>query len=135
MAVSRQQSPRRDGLLLAANITALDISIPVQPPWTDEDIARLRAENISSITRGSALAWLGHLNALQAFLASDHSTALIIEDDVDWDIRLRIVQIPVTASAFRSLTSNFNTVSLGLEDYWGNTSEWDICKYQDNTSM
>lgn len=134
IAVSRQQSPRRGGLLLAANITALDISIPVQPLWTDGDIVRLRAENVSSITRGSAMAWLGHLNALRAFLASDCSTALIIEDDVDWDIRLRTIQIPVTASAFRALTSNFNTMSLGIEDYWGNTSEWDVCKYQHNTS-
>ena len=88
IAVSRQQSPRRDGLLFAANITGLEISIPVQPLWSDEDISRLRAESISTITRGSALLWLGHLNALRTFLASDHSTALIIEDDVDWDIRL-----------------------------------------------
>jgi hypothetical protein len=130
IAVSRQQSSRREGLLLAANITELDITIPVQPLWTDEDVWKLRAENVSSLTRGSALAWLGHLNALQTFLASDYSTALIIEDDVDWDIRLRTVQIPVTASAFRSLTSNFNTNEADVRSYWGNTSKWDIRKYR-----
>jgi hypothetical protein len=128
IAVSRQQSPRRDGLLFAADITGIDISIPAQPVWTDEDIFQLRADDISIITRGSALAWLGHLNALRAFLASDHSTALIIEDDVDWDIRLRTKQIPVTASAFRSLTSNYNTNGLHVRDYWGSVDSWDIRK-------
>jgi len=88
----------------------------------------LRAESISTITRGSALAWLGHLNALRTFLASDHATALIIEDDVDWDIRLRTKQIPVTASAFRSLTSNYNTNGLNTKDYWGSVASWDIRK-------
>jgi hypothetical protein len=130
IAVSRQQSSRREGLLLAANITELDITIPVQPLWTDKDVWKLRAKNVASLTRGSALAWLGHLNALQTFLASDYSTALIIEDDVDWDIRLRTVQIPVTASAFRSLTSNFDTNEADERSYWGNTSKWDIRKYR-----
>jgi hypothetical protein len=130
IAVSRQQSSRREGLLLAANITELDITIPVQPLWTDKDVWKLRAKNVASLTRGSALAWLGHLNALQTFLASDYSTALIIEDDVDWDIRLRTVQIPVTASAFRLSTSNFNTNEADVRSYWGNTSKWDIRKYR-----
>jgi hypothetical protein len=130
IAVSRQQSARREGLLLAANITELDITIPVQPLWTDEDVSQLRAENVSSLTRGSALAWLGHLNALRTFLASDYSTALVIEDDVDWDIRLRTIQIPVTASAFRSLTSNFNTNEADVRSYWGSTPNWDIRKYK-----
>lgn len=135
IAVSRQQSARRDGLLLAANITELDITIPVQPLWTDDDVSQLRAENVSSLTRGSALAWLGHLNALRTFLAGDYSTALIIEDDVDWDIRLRTIQIPVTASAFRSLTFNFNTNEADVRNYWGSTSKWDIRKYGGHNLM
>jgi hypothetical protein len=53
---------------------------------------------------------------------------LIIEDDVDWDIRLRTVQIPVTASAFRSLTSNYNVNGLSVGDYWGDVANWDIRK-------
>ena len=125
-AVSRQKSPRRDGLLLAANITEIDISIPTQPAWTPDDVSRLHAEHVSTITRGSALAWLGHLNALRAFLNGSSSTALIIEDDVDWDIHLRTTQIPATASAFRALTSNFSPYNLNADNYWGNTSAWDV---------
>ncbi|KAM0723989.1 hypothetical protein Q7P37_000980 [Cladosporium fusiforme] len=125
LAVSRKESPRRSGLILAANITSIDIAIPPQPIWTPEDISHLRANRTSTITRGSALAWLGHLNALRAFLATPASTALIIEDDIDWDIHLRTVQIPKTASAFRSLTSDFHPTPQP-DQYWGNTSTWDI---------
>jgi hypothetical protein len=48
---------------------------------------------------------------------------------VDWDIRLRTEQIPVTASAFRALTSNYNTNGLDVRDYWGSVANWDIRKY------
>jgi hypothetical protein len=71
---------------------------------------------------------------LQSFLASDHSTAFIIEDDVDWDIRLRTEQIPVTASAFRALTSNYNINGLDVRDYWGSVANWDIRKYKTTPS-
>lgn len=130
LAVSRPRSSRRDGLLFAANITELDISIPEQPLWTDEDVSQLRGEGVSTMSRGSALAWLGHLNALRAFLDSEYSTVLIIEDDVDWDIRLRTMQIPVAAAAFRALTSNYNADGLDHQNYWGNASSWDVCKFQ-----
>lgn len=132
MAVSRAGSPRREGLLLAANITEIDVTIPTQPTWTDEDVDNLRAERDSQITRGSALAWLGHLNALRWFLASDLETLIILEDDVDWDIHLRTFQIPAAAAAVRKLVSD-QTRPAGdrkytphLNNYWGNSSTWDI---------
>jgi len=102
-AVSRATSERRDGLVLAANITEIDITIPLQPVWTDEDLANIRAENNSRITNGSALAWLGHHNVLRWFLDSNLETVLILEDDVDWDIHLRTSQIPKAAAAVRHL--------------------------------
>lgn len=64
----------------------------------------LRADPKTSIlTRGSALAWLGHLNALRWFLDSSLETVLILEDDVDWDIHLRTQQVPKVAAAARAL--------------------------------
>ena len=71
---------RREGLLLASNITEIDITIPDQPAWTDADIKKLRADKDSIISRGSALAWLGHLNALHWFLMSGLESVLILED-------------------------------------------------------
>jgi hypothetical protein len=66
------------------------------------------------------------------FLDSGLETALILEDDVDWDIRLRSVQIPLAASATRQLLppqrsfhpfSNFGSKHV---QYWGNHDEWDL---------
>ena len=104
----------------AASLTNINVNIPVQPKWTETDIARIRADENSVLDRGSALAWLGHHNALEKFLKSSHDTALIIEDDVDWDTRLRIQQMPQTAYAIREL--------LGSQrgGYWGDLRSWDV---------
>jgi hypothetical protein len=64
LAVSHAHSPRRSSLLWAVNLTDLEIVIPDQPEWTEGDLQAFRAEE-SQISRGSALAWLGHLNALR----------------------------------------------------------------------
>ncbi|KAK5162926.1 uncharacterized protein LTR77_011087 [Saxophila tyrrhenica] len=132
LAVSREGSPRREGLLLASNITEIDITIPDQPKWTEEDVNRIRADRDSRISRGSALAWLGHLNALQWFLSSDLESVMILEDDVDWDIHLRTTQIPTAAAAVRQLVLDKTTPAGTLQHYpeennfWGNISTWDI---------
>lgn len=132
VAVSREGSPRRESLLLASNITEIDITIPEQPKWTDEDVQTIRADRDSRISRGSALAWLGHLNALRWFLSTDLESVMILEDDVDWDIHLRTVQIPTAAAAIRQLVME-RTYPFGKMDYnpelnnfWGNVSTWDI---------
>lgn len=38
---------------------------------------------------GSAKAWLAHLDLLKYVVTSGVETALVVEDDVDWDVRLR----------------------------------------------
>ena len=73
------------------------------------------------------------------FLATDHETILILEDDVDWDIRLRAQQVPLAAAAVRSILSNSSSSpsasstppSSPLSDkdnptYWGPTAAWDL---------
>lgn len=119
-------------------MTGVDIIVPHQPRWSDERLNKLRAEHDSRITRGSALAWLGHLNALKwylslwasclqspllilchRFLDSGLETALIIEDDVDWDIHLRTVQVPLASENLRALLGSDST-------YWGDLDQWEI---------
>lgn len=99
--VSKKDSPRRSGLLQAANVTELQLTIPVQPQWTDQDL-----KGHPNIGRGSLLAWLGHLHTLREFLDSGAETALVLEDDVDWDIHLRSLQVPRVATAVRTLLSS-----------------------------
>ncbi|THY00101.1 hypothetical protein D6D03_06716 [Aureobasidium pullulans] len=137
VAVSQLTSKRRNSLLLAANITDIDITIPDQPIWTDEDVNNFRTKNGSLITRGSAMAWMGHLNVLRWFLDSGLETMLVMEDDVDWDIHLRTSQVPKVAAAMRTLlteqngqTQRENRQKIVTPEqaggYWGNSEEWDI---------
>ncbi|KAH7071467.1 hypothetical protein BKA63DRAFT_535348 [Paraphoma chrysanthemicola] len=125
LAVSHSSSPRRASLLWAANLTAIDIVIPQQPAWTEEDLQHFRATDRSTISRGSALAWLGHLHALRWFLNTSHSTALIIEDDTDFSLHIRQLQIPRLARALNQLLTNHTTTD-SLNDYWPPPTTWSL---------
>lgn len=63
--ISQEDSPRRESIIHAANVTELELNIPTQPVWTDEDEQNFRLEKDSTILKGSLLAWLGHIHALQ----------------------------------------------------------------------
>ncbi|OCK80939.1 glycosyltransferase family 25 protein [Lepidopterella palustris CBS 459.81] len=89
---------RRYNIIQAANVTELDLTIPLQPEWTDKDEAEFRKGGTAEMGKGSVFAWLAHIHVLQEFLNSNLETALILEDDVDWDIFLRSSQIPLAAS-------------------------------------
>lgn len=128
LAVSRALSRRQASLLWAANLTDLEIAIPPQPAWTEADLRAFRLDEGSTISNGSALAWLGHLHALRQFLATSQETALVIEDDVDWDISVRTHQIPLLAASIRALLSPGSATanSKAGETYWAPLDQWDI---------
>jgi hypothetical protein len=69
---------------------------------------------------------------LPRFLNSTLETALIIEDDSDWDIRLRSVQIPLAAGAARTalppkrVSNPFARHHVSRMYYWGDHGEWDL---------
>ncbi|PNS17964.1 Procollagen galactosyltransferase 1 [Sphaceloma murrayae] len=122
VAVSPEGSWRQKKLLQQAAITEIDITIPKLPKWTDDDIGNF-TERLAYGGResaiGSMMAWLSHHRVLEWFLESKHETILIMEDDMDWDIRMRTVQIPRAAAAVRSLLQPATS-------YWGNTKAWDV---------
>ncbi|KNG45757.1 glycosyltransferase family 25 protein [Stemphylium lycopersici] len=131
VVVSKEGSSRRRPLIQAANVTDFDLTIPRQPEWTEGDVQRF-INGQPDAQKGSILAWLGHHNALRWFLDSGLETALILEDDVDWDVRLRSVQIPLAASAARQLLPpsrsqhpyvNYHT---NHTSYWGDQDAWDL---------
>ncbi|KAF1966326.1 hypothetical protein BU23DRAFT_560338 [Bimuria novae-zelandiae CBS 107.79] len=132
VVVSNEGSKRRHALLQAANVTDFDLTIPQQPQWTDNDVENFRGGQVDGVQHGSILAWMGHHNALRWFLESGLETALILEDDVDWDIRLRSIQIPLAASATRTLMplkrlrNFFTRQDRNLVQYWGDHGAWDL---------
>ncbi|RCI09454.1 hypothetical protein L249_3731, partial [Ophiocordyceps polyrhachis-furcata BCC 54312] len=121
-AVSKAGSPRRGRLIRAANVTELHITIPLQPEWTAHDLDGFRLREGSVISNGSALAWLGHLYALRQFLGSGDETALVLEDDVDWDVRLRSVQMPLLSSALGKILPG----SVSTAYPYGKPDDWDL---------
>ncbi|KAF2448488.1 glycosyltransferase family 25 protein [Karstenula rhodostoma CBS 690.94] len=130
VAVSHAASPRREGLLWSAKLTGIDITIPEQPQWTDGHLQAFKSPQGSRITRGSALAWMGHLNALRWFLSTPLQTALILEDDVDFSLHLQS-QIAPAARALRTLlapgTPRTPNASLDTDPlFWANQDSWDI---------
>jgi hypothetical protein len=50
-------------------LTGLDITIPDQPVWQDSDVERFNTSNLPRLSRGSTLAWLGHLNVLEWYFS------------------------------------------------------------------
>jgi hypothetical protein len=120
--VSGPGSPRRNNLIQSANVTELHFTIPTLPTWTEEQIMAFRGkDDKSTITNGSVRAWLSHNLVLNEFLKSGLETALILEDDVDWDIRLRTQQVPLAATAARTLLP-----PAGEEYPWGHPDDWEL---------
>ncbi|KAL2068973.1 hypothetical protein VTL71DRAFT_15311 [Oculimacula yallundae] len=100
------RTDRRDATTLAAAVGKMDLefiegvggdSIPEAafPPGGSVESIRL-----SNGIKGS---WRSHMNALQEIVHQNLSSALIFEDDVDWDIRLRY-QLDKFSGASRFLT-------------------------------
>ncbi|PHH80682.1 hypothetical protein CDD80_362 [Ophiocordyceps camponoti-rufipedis] len=122
-AVSKNGSSRRGRLIRASNVTELFLTIPEQPEWTKDRLDRFRLREGSKVSKGSILAWLGHLHALRLFLESGDETALFLEDDVDWDVRLRSVQVPLLFSALSRTLSNMSASS---RYPYGHPKDWDL---------
>lgn len=115
----------------AASRTGLNLTAPIQPDWTKEEVDVFRqkkryvtvkksSDKIAyGIGPGQARCWLGHLNALRNVLENGWSTALIMEDDVDWDVKIKD-QMPLIAPMVKALTK----ASANSHSPYGD--EWDV---------
>ncbi|KAL1616924.1 hypothetical protein SLS54_008129 [Diplodia seriata] len=73
---------------LAAALTGLDIEYVDGVTEVDEKALPPGAEE-TNLAKGSLYAWRAHMNVLRMIVEQDLSSALILENDVDWDIRLK----------------------------------------------
>ncbi|KAH0489130.1 hypothetical protein TgHK011_009574 [Trichoderma gracile] len=85
-----ERSDKRDALELMASLTGFDIewvdgvkpsSIPNKAVPYGIDPAAIRDNFLGS--------WRGHMNAIRQVVKQEIGSALIIEDDMDWDIHLK----------------------------------------------
>lgn len=116
-----RMSWRKAGMQKAAEFSGLDIQYPTQPKWSDSDIERLTSNSNGELKKMPAMAWLGHLYTLKQ--ASRYKTALIFEDDIDWDVSIREEAVK-TAEAIWRLTQDPNVSGVNKEEPYG--LAWDV---------
>ncbi|KAH5192047.1 hypothetical protein HBH76_075080 [Parastagonospora nodorum] len=120
------RTDRRDAMVLSAAIS--NIKVDFVDGVTGESIKQSAypppEENLKLLPgiRGS---WRTHMNALQRVVEQNLTTAFILEDDVDWDIRVRQnLQRFALASRVLSSSQNVITTSSNLQsrvEYRANT--------------
>lgn len=64
---------------------------------------KLGPEDATKPRHGAAKAWLAHIDMLKFVMQSGYTTALIVEDDVDWDMRIK-EQLSTVAPYVRNIT-------------------------------
>ncbi|KAI8962288.1 glycosyltransferase family 25 protein [Daldinia sp. FL1419] len=93
VTLSNKPSWRTRGLEAAAKLTGLEFTIPLQGQNSDELVEAFQNIDADKDAKlpapGSAKAWLAHLDLLKFVIASGFETAFIVEDDVDWDVRIK----------------------------------------------
>ncbi|KAK8117405.1 uncharacterized protein PG998_005686 [Apiospora kogelbergensis] len=109
LVLSVGPSWRTRGLAAAANLTGLDFTILPQRQHSDELVHAFQHKASGVKGRhtppfGSAKAWLAHLDLLKHFISSGLETALIVEDDLDWDVSLRTRQMQLVVDNVRNFT-------------------------------
>lgn len=111
---------RAKGLKAAAERTKLALTFLPQPQWTDEEKKAFHAGDKYETWKlpGSTGCWLGHIHILKHFLyETDQETALLLEDDADWDVDIK-TQVVRAQNALRRLTGMITA------DPWG--TAWDV---------
>lgn len=122
LALSGGHSWRARGLKAAAAYTGLQIDIPERPRNSPELVDAFRHIGDGDQKQplpGAARAWLSHLDMLKHVIQSGLDTALIVEDDVDWDLALKD-QLLLVSDAVR----NFTGVDVSDPSPYGR--KWDV---------
>jgi GR25 family glycosyltransferase involved in LPS biosynthesis len=120
LALSHTPSWRSRALLKASKHAGLDIDIPKQAQWSPELVDAFRSMGSTGMPhpkQGAALAWLAHLDLVKYFIMSDYNTALILEDDVDWDVNIKEQAVRI-AEAVRTYTNVTETEVAPYGRWW-----------------
>lgn len=152
------RSDHRDALTLASSLTGLQIDFMDGILASDIDKKTLPPGAEKFTTKGALGAWRAHMNVMRRYSFVVHSlknllrdvriieenitTALIMEDDVDWDIRIHsqverfakasrlLLQPKVLASAAFETPRDFSdTDSISIEPAsspFGDIDNWDV---------
>ncbi|KAI0122332.1 glycosyltransferase family 25 protein [Daldinia grandis] len=107
-----ERSDKRDAIALTSTLTGFAVdwvdgvrgeTVPDKAVPFGADRKKLWETNLGS--------WRGHMNAIRRIVEEDLGSALIMEDDMDWDVRLKpqLERIAQGARALLPSTSNPNS--------------------------
>ncbi|KAK3905562.1 hypothetical protein C8A05DRAFT_12645 [Staphylotrichum tortipilum] len=85
------RSDRRDGMVLQAALSDMQIEFidGVQGKDVPDKAIPISSPDAKRLADGSIGSWRAHLNAAREIVQRNLSSALILEDDTDWDVRIR----------------------------------------------
>ncbi|KAL3417727.1 lps glycosyltransferase [Phlyctema vagabunda] len=94
----KERSDKKDAMLLSASLTGFQVEF-VDAVKGEEVLDKVRPPglDLSGPVLGS---WRSHLNVIRSIVENNLASAFIMEDDVDWDIRL-LSQLPEFAKGVR----------------------------------
>jgi GR25 family glycosyltransferase involved in LPS biosynthesis len=128
------RTDKRDLLDLAASVTGIDVTwLPgvlyedVNPKAIAEGWKSPYFPGASRKEAGFVASWIGswraHMNALEHIIEHNIETALILEDDCDWDVRLK-QQLSYFAEGSKAMQEATVTGTTSLKSPYGN--HWDV---------
>ncbi|TLD20685.1 hypothetical protein PspLS_08631 [Pyricularia sp. CBS 133598] len=96
------RTDRRDAISLAAALTNFTVEYIPGIDGSEVQERVLPADSRDKhIKKGNVGSWRAHINVLRSIVEQGLTTALILEDDVDWDVRLKS-QLQLFAAASRA---------------------------------
>jgi hypothetical protein len=105
-ALTTNTTWRVQGIKAAANLTNIDVELYNARKVPEDEVEAFRMQKEGKeIGRGKALAWLAHLDMVQHIIDEGLETALIIEDDVDWDVYCPGTDVPGRAGLWKQAGS------------------------------
>ncbi|RYP03719.1 hypothetical protein DL764_004951 [Monosporascus ibericus] len=84
------RTDRRDGMILQAALSSIHVNF-IDGVMGDTILEKAipNGPDHKPLAAPSIGSWRGHLNVIQEVVRRNLTTALILEDDVDWDVRIR----------------------------------------------
>jgi len=98
-----EEPDHRDSLALAGAVSDIHFDWIAGVKGDDVPLASLPPGPVKDFSKSGIGSWRAHINAIRAVVEQNLTTAVIFEDDVDWDVRLK-AQLVDFAEAARALT-------------------------------
>ncbi|KAI6084734.1 glycosyltransferase family 25 protein [Hypoxylon rubiginosum] len=120
-----ERSDKRDALTLMSALTGFKLS------WIDGVLGKTMSDkalplgwNRETMQDSNLGSWRGHVNTMRRIVEDGISSALILEDDMDWDVHVK-TELEQFASAARTLQKDFHR-NQSLESSSPYGQDWDM---------